>query len=113
MADLDLDQPAHAEPREITLLHVPDCPNLALARDRVVEAAEQAGVGVRVEERLVFGLSDAAELGFTGSPTILVDGVDPFADTGSVPSMACRLYRTDEGVQGAPSVEALVRVLQP
>ena len=45
--------------------------------------------------------------------TILVDGVDPFADTDpAVPSMACRLYRTDEGVQGAPGVEALVRVLQ-
>jgi hypothetical protein len=110
---VEFDLPAHAEPRGITLLHVSDCPNLALARDRVIEAADRAGVGVRVEERLVGGLSDAAELGFTGSPTILVDGVDPFADTDpAVPSMACRLYRTDEGVQGAPGVDALVRVLQ-
>ena len=109
---VEFDLPAHAEPMGITLLHVPDCPNLSLARDRVIEAAERAGVGVRVEERLVHGLSDAAELGFTGSPTILVDGVDPFAGTDLVPSMACRLYSTDEGVQGAPSVEALVRVPQ-
>jgi hypothetical protein len=109
---VEFDAPAHAEPAGITLLHVADCPNLSVARDRVVEAAERAGVGVRVEERLVHGLSDAAELGFTGSPTILVDGVDPFADMDLVPSMACRLYGTDEGVQGAPSVEALVRALQ-
>lgn len=109
---VEFDPPAHAEPTGITVLHVADCPNLSVARDRVIEAAERAGVGVRVEERLVHGPSDAAELGFTGSPTILVDGVDPFADADLVPSLACRLYGTDEGVQGAPSVEALVRVLQ-
>jgi hypothetical protein len=109
---VELDLPARAELVGITLLHVADCPNLSLARDRVIEAAERAGLDVRVEERLVHGLSDAAELGFPGSPTILVDGVDPFADTDLAPSMACRLYGTDEGVQGAPSVEALVRVLQ-
>jgi hypothetical protein len=109
---VEVDLPARAELVGITLLHVADCPNLSLARDRVIEAAELAGLGVRVEERLVHGLSDAAELGFTGSPTILVDGVDPFADTDLGPSMACRLYSTGEGVEGAPSVDALVRVLR-
>jgi hypothetical protein len=60
----------------------------------------------------VHGLSAAAELAFPDSPTILVDGVDPFADADLIPSMACRLYRADEDVQGTPGVEALVRVLR-
>ncbi len=96
---------------EITLLHVADCPNLAVARDRVTEAAERAGVVVRFEERVVLDSSEAVELGFTGSPTVLIDGADPFATADSTPSVACRLYATDDGVQGAPSVEDLVKVL--
>lgn len=96
---------------EITLLHVTDCPNVALARGRVSEAAAQVGLVVQVEERLVSGPAEAEELGFTGSPTILVDGSDPFASPDSTPSMACRLYRSDHGVQGAPSVDDLAEAL--
>ena len=96
---------------EIMLLYVVDCPNLALARERVREAATKVGLVVRVEERLVSDSAEAAELGFTGSPTILIDGTDPFA-TRREASVACRLYATGEGVQGAPSVNDLVRVLR-
>lgn len=97
---------------EILLLHVTDCPNLAVARARVVEAAELAGVDVAVTERLVRDSSEAAALGFVGSPTILVDGADPFPGAeGSAPSLACRLYATGDGIQGAPSVDELVDVL--
>ena len=97
---------------EITLLHVADCPNLGLARDRVTQAAEQAGLVVRVHERLVSDLAEVAGLGFTGSPTILIDGADPFATADTIPSVSCRLYATDDGVQGAPSIEDLVKVLK-
>lgn len=97
---------------EVTLLHVADCPNLTVARDRLTEAAEQAGVVVRFEEQMVRDHSEAAALGFTGSPTILIAGTDPFATDDTTPSVACRLYGTDDGVQGAPSVADLVKVLR-
>jgi hypothetical protein len=43
-----------------------------------------------------------------GSPTLLVDGVDPFAAAHQAPSLSCRLY-TDEtgGICGAPSLAQL------
>jgi len=114
--DYGLDLPAHRKVEdgrmEIMLLYVADCPNLALARERVREAATKVGLVVRVEERLVSDSAEAAELGFTGSPTILIDGTDPFATVDTKPSVACRLYATGEGVQGAPSVNDLVRVLR-
>jgi len=44
--------------------------------------------------------------GLGGSPTFLVDGVDPFP-VGDGTSWACRLYRTEAGLQGAPSVAQL------
>ena len=43
-----------------------------------------------------------------GSPTILVDGIDPFAEPGQPASVSCRLYRHGNGqVDGAPSVSQL------
>jgi hypothetical protein len=47
-----------------------------------------------------------------GSPTLLINGVDPFAAPGQAPGLACRLYRDVAGrAAGAPTVEALRRAL--
>jgi hypothetical protein len=47
-----------------------------------------------------------------GSPTLLVDGSDPFAAPGEPPSLSCRLYRDASGRIGpVPSVEELRRAL--
>jgi hypothetical protein len=44
----------------------------------------------------------------TGSPTVLVDGADPFRVPGTGPSVSCRLYRGADGsAGGAPSVSEL------
>ena len=43
-----------------------------------------------------------------GSPTVLIDGSDPFAAPGADASLSCRLYRDEAGrVQGAPSAGQL------
>jgi hypothetical protein len=43
-----------------------------------------------------------------GSPTLLVDGSDPFAEPEEPASVSCRLYRYGNGqVDGAPSVSQL------
>lgn len=97
---------------EVSLLHVADCPNLTVARDRLTEAAEQVGGVVRFEEQMVRDDAEAAALGFTGSPTILIAGTDPFTPDDTTPSLACRLYRTAAGLQGAPSVADLVTALR-
>jgi Alkylmercury lyase len=90
----------------ITVLTVPECPNAALAMERV--AAALAGRAAQVELVEVDDRARAAGLGINGSPTILVDGVDPFATEGTAPSVSCRLYRGPDGaVSGAPSVASL------
>src|SRR3989442_12587955 len=56
--------------------------------------------------------AEAARLGMSGSPTILLDGVDPFAAAGAVPSVSCRIYRGPDGAaDGAPSVQDLTAAL--
>jgi hypothetical protein len=85
----------------ITILAVPDCPNGPVAAGRITAAL--AGRPASVELVEVTGEAEAARLGMTGSPTILLDGVDPFAAAGAAPSMSCRIYRGPDGpADGAP-----------
>ncbi|MEJ8639062.1 alkylmercury lyase family protein [Streptomyces sp. MS2.AVA.5] len=90
----------------ITVLTVPDCPNAPVVRERI--AAVLDGEQAEVELIEVREEAEAARWQMTGSPTVLVDGVDPFAVAGAPASVSCRLYRDEEGRPGgAPSVEAL------
>lgn len=94
----------------IQILHVPDCPNLVVASTRIHEAAREVGVSASVEEVEIVNEDDARRFGMHGSPTILIDGHDPFS-VADEPSLACRLYRTGGTVGGAPTVADLVEVL--
>ncbi|MFF3316224.1 organomercurial lyase [Streptomyces sp. NPDC003035] len=95
----------------ITVLTVPDCPNAPVARERIAAALDGRTVDVELVE--VREEADAARWGMTGSPTVLLDGVDPFAVAGgAAPSVSCRLYRDADGrTDGAPSVQALRQAL--
>ena len=78
---------------------------------RLQEAIERSGVDAIVAERIIDDSTEAAAVGMAGSPTILVDGRDPFGAAGLEPSISCRLYRAGAGVEGAPSVSALIDAL--
>lgn len=100
--------------RTITILHTPGCPNVALARRRLDDAlALLAGPAPDVLDEEVTDAGEAARRGFHGSPTLTVDGVDPFADATTPTAFACRTYRTEAGTEGAPSVDQLVAALAP
>lgn len=95
---------------QIDIAHVPECPNLGLASSRVHQALEQTRLEAAVREVEVTSEEAAEALGTPGSPTILIDGRDPF-QSGAAPSLSCRLYSTAAGMQGAPSVADLVEAL--
>lgn len=93
---------------QITLRYFDGCPNWRLTEARVKEALAAVGaseIGITYER--VETQEQAERLGFRGSPTLLVDGEDPFADQDAPVGLACRIYRTEEGPQGAPSVAQL------
>lgn len=93
----------------ITVLAVPDCPNAPVAVGRITAAL--AGRPASVELVEVAGEAEATRLKMTGSPTILLDGVDPFALAGA-PSVSCRIYRGSDGAaEGTPSVQDLTAAL--
>jgi len=89
---------------ELTVLLVPGCPTAAVLRQRLAEVL--AGrADVRVAWREVGDAGEAVRLGMHGSPTLLVNGVDPFVREGEVASLSCRLPG------GVPSAEQLRTVL--
>ena len=96
---------------QVEIVHVADCPGLPLARQRLTEAAAPVGRLVTIRERRIASLTHAAQLGVSGSPTILLDGVDPFTGPAAPPSLACRLYRTPTGLDRAPTVDQFVEAL--
>ena len=86
----------------LEVLHVPDCPNLAPMLERLAEVTD-----LPVETRVIESEDESVRFGMAGSPTLLVDGVDPFAAPGDG-GVSCRLYRDEEGrIVSAPSVEQL------
>ncbi|MER5626740.1 thioredoxin family protein [Streptosporangium sp. NPDC002544] len=96
---------------ELTVLVVPDCPNASVLDERLAEVlADRRWVSVM--RRVIDDDEQAARWGMRGSPTLLIDGVDPFADPGVPVSVSCRMYRDEDGrLEGAPSVAALRRAL--
>ena len=96
----------------MTLLYFDGCPNWQVADERLRDALARAGRDdVRIQHHLVTTAEEAAAAGFRGSPTVLFNGHDPFADPDAPTGLACRTFHTESGTTGAPSVEQLLRVL--
>ena len=95
----------------LRILSVPDCPNVAPLKQRLAEVlAGREDVTVTTE--VIETPEQAARLGMNGSPTLLVDGIDPFTQPGQTPSVSCRLYRDETGTPaGAPTTAQLRAVL--
>jgi hypothetical protein len=80
----------------LEILQVPGCPNAAVLEARLAQLLADRP-DIRVGSQLVVCQADAERLGMSGSPTLLADGVDPFAHPGQPPSISCRLYLDEHG----------------
>jgi len=95
----------------LQILHVPDCPGAELLETRLAPLLA-AHPDIEVTRQVLASQAGAERLGMTGSPTLLADGMDPFARPGQRPSVACRLYPDEHGRQGpAPSPDQLRQAL--
>lgn len=88
---------------DIEIRYFDDCPNWRDTADLVRELADDLGVDLTVRLKRVATQGEAERLAFVGSPTVLIDGTDPFAVDGAPVGLSCRIYRTEEGFAGAPT----------
>jgi hypothetical protein len=98
---------------QVEVLVVPDCPNAETTATVVRRALDEFGLSaVPITTVLVTSQEQAEQAGFVGSPTIMIDGRDPFADTSQKPALTCRLYRDGATLTGTPPAEHVRRAIQ-
>jgi len=92
----------------LEVLHVADCPNLEILLDRLREVTDLPVVTYQIDND-----DEAAARGMAGSPTLLIDGIDPLATPDQIEAaVSCRLYRDESGrMSGAPTVGQLREAL--
>jgi hypothetical protein len=98
---------------KITVQYFDGCPHWKLA-DRRLAAVLQAFDRDKftLEYQLIESPEMAERVGFRGSPTILIDGRDPFASGAEPIGMSCRVFRTELGAQGSPTEAQLREALE-
>ena len=95
---------------QVTVQYFDGCPNWELADQRLGALRDE--LDLTITYRRVDTPAEAERVGFRGSPTLLVDGIDPFATDDDPAGLACRVYDTPDGPQGAPTIDQLRRALQ-
>jgi hypothetical protein len=97
---------------DVEVRFVEGCRSLPIIRLRLRHALDAIGCAeVDIRVRQVRTDAEATALGFTGSPTILIDGNDLFGQPDAVVGLSCRLYRCAHGTTGSPSIEQLTAAL--
>jgi hypothetical protein len=96
---------------KIEVLYVPNCPNHAVALERLSRILSAESLQAHVNEVLVNDAAMAQSLKFPGSPTIRVNGqdVEPQREKTAKFGLMCRLYSDGSG---APSEESLRAAIQ-
>lgn len=97
---------------EIELLVVPDCHNEAAAESLITAAVAETGVNATIARTTIATQDEARQRNFVGSPTILLNGHDPFPVGEASVGLACRLYPTAEGLRGVPLLKDLRQALK-
>jgi hypothetical protein len=89
---------------DLEVLHLADCPNLSPMLERLREATD-----LPVVIREISTEAAATAAGMNGSPTLLINGRDPFPNPKDCDcGVACRIYRDEHGqALPAPSVAQL------
>lgn len=91
---------------EITLQYFEDCPNWKTTAAHLSKLHDHGSDATIVYE-LIDTHEEAVARRFRGSPTVLINGVDPFADDDAPVGLACRIYQTEDGYAGSPSLSQL------
>lgn len=97
--------------RRVELVTARDCPNAEAARKQLRRAFDHAGLRPEWEEWDRDNPDAPAHVQQYGSPTILVGGRDVAGEGTQSAASCCRVYQTDEGLRGVPTIELIVAAL--
>jgi hypothetical protein len=91
---------------DVTLLYFDDCPNWRVASGHL-DALHREHPDISITRHVVDTHEEAERTGFRGSPSILINGTDPFANPDDPVGLSCRVYQTPNGPSGSPTLDQL------
>jgi hypothetical protein len=97
---------------KVELLYFEGCPNWTLTEQRLRTALDLVGLPAGIEHCQVDSPEEAKRHQFAGSPSIRIDGKDPFHSASATFGLTCRIYSTPDGPAGAPTLDQLVEALK-
>jgi hypothetical protein len=95
----------------IVIQYFDGCPNWKHLHSTIEALMSDLNIDAVIELQRVETPEDAVTLRFRGSPTLLIDGTDPFIEDDAPFGLSCRVYRTETGVSGEPTYNQLRDVL--
>ncbi len=95
----------------MTLLYFDDCPHWKVTDSHLRNLAA-ADCEMTIERRIVDTAEEAVAASFRGSPSVIIDGVDLFADPTDPVGLSCRIYQTPDGPAGSPTLDQLRSVIK-
>jgi hypothetical protein len=94
---------------QIELLVIPDCPYATLAEALIAVTLNKLDLShAPVLTTVIATTAEAARRRFTGSPSIVINGVDPWANPDGQPRLTCRVHPSPAGL---PSPHDLAQAL--
>lgn len=94
----------------VELLYTADCPHWESVRARLHAILSEGAIETPIQLVLVSSADDAEFLGFVGSPTVRLNGVDVVEPpAGSPTGVGCRLYPQPDGTRSGLIPEDLLR----
>ena len=82
----------------ITVLYCDDCPSLNPSLERLQEVLNEEKIEEEILLKKVASKEEATKLKFTGSPTVLINGIDiDPPDKNSYFALNCRAFKKENG----------------
>jgi hypothetical protein len=92
---------------EIELLYFDGCPSWQEALENLRQVIETENLPYQVRLIEITTPQQAQEERFLGSPSFRLNGMDLWPETRTRYNISCRVYQTNQGMRGSPSVEML------
>ena len=96
----------------IEIRYFDDCPNWRAVEGSITGLINEIGLDAEVSLTVVDTPEKAERLSFRGSPTVVINGVDPWDNPDAPIGLSCRVYRTEGGLAGSPTEAQLREALE-
>mgnify|MGYP001461546586 CR=1 FL=1 len=97
----------------ITVLYCDDCPSINPSLDRLKKVLSEENIEEKILLKKVKSNEEAAKLKFTGSPTILINGIDiDPPEKNSYFALNCRAFKRENGkISPIPPIDMIRKLV--